>query len=89
MAEKNLKSMKKELAKHGVFYTDESLSSMLLSYIDNNPKTVYDPTCGQGNLLNPFADDIEKYGQELDAVELGKAQASLLAFQINLQIKKP
>lgn len=79
--EKNLKSMKKMLKDNGVFYTDDKLCKLLSSYITNNPKTVYDPTCGQGNLLKVFDDNVKKYGQELDPDELEKAKAALVNFE--------
>ena len=38
--------------------------------MDNSPKSVYDPTCGAGNLLRVFPDEVAKYGQELDAEQV-------------------
>ena len=34
------------------------------------PDAVYDPTCGAGNLLRVFQDNVKKYGQEIDGEQL-------------------
>lgn len=78
--EKNLKNMRKQLKDTGTFYTPIKLANKMKSYIDFKPKMVYDPTAGQGNLLSVFDDDVEKYGQEIDADELEKAKANLVNF---------
>ena len=38
------------------------LSEYLKSLVDKEIKNVYDPTCGRGNLLSVFGDEIKKYG---------------------------
>ena len=48
--------------------------------MDFEPQKIYDPTCGQGNLLSVFPDEVEKYGQELFADELEKARDRLKNF---------
>ena len=63
---KDAKSFRKELAKTGVFYSDVKLAEELKAYLPENITEIYDPTCGNGNLLSVFADDVKKYGQELD-----------------------
>ena len=68
--QKSIKNIRQEFKDKGVFYTPLALAERLKSYIDIKPKTVYDPTCGAGNLLSVFDDDIIKYGQELDAEQL-------------------
>ena len=78
--EKNLKNIKKEFAANGIFYTSEKLAEQLKSYLDFTPREVYDPTCGQGNLLSVFSDDIPKFGQELYQDELEKAKERLKNF---------
>lgn len=78
--EKNMKNIKKEFAQNGIFYTPKELAETLKSYIDFEPREVYDPTCGQGNLLSVFDNQIAKYGQELFADELEKAKECLTNF---------
>lgn len=80
MATKSLKNIKKEFHDNGIFYTPPELAKIYLDYIPFTPKRVYDPTCGQGNLLNIFGDDVEKYGQELYQDELDKAYEHLKNF---------
>ena len=70
MKQKSIKSIRQEFRKDGVFYTPPELAEKLKEYVDIKPKNVYDPTCGAGNLLRVFDDDIEKYGQEIDAEQL-------------------
>jgi hypothetical protein len=65
----NLKSLRKEFAAQGVFYTDLALANMLKDIITNcieKCDEVYDPTCGSGSLLSVFPDTVKKFGQELD-----------------------
>lgn len=70
MKEKSIKNIRKEFKDKGIFYTPTALAERLKSYITNNPKTVYDPTCGSGNLLKVWSSDVKKFGQELDAEQL-------------------
>ena len=72
--EKNLKNIRKQFKEQGVFYTSGAMAETLKGYVDFTPTAVYDPTCGQGNLLAVFPDDLPKYGQEIDAAELDKAR---------------
>lgn len=80
MTEKNLKNIKAEFKAAGIFYTPPELAETIKSYVDFKPKRAYDPTCGQGNLLAVFGDDVEKYGQELYRDELEKAEQLLTNF---------
>lgn len=75
--EKNMFNIKKEFASKGIFYTQPELAETLKKYIDIEYHEVYDPTCGQGNLLASFDDSIKKYGQELDPIEVNKANERL------------
>lgn len=70
--DKSIKNIRKEFKQKGIFYTPNELAEKLKSYVDIEPKTVYDPTCGAGNLLKIWGDDIEKFGQELDPEEFNK-----------------
>lgn len=79
--EKNLKNMRKEFQKRGIFYTPKEDALKFKKLIDIEYDEVYDPTCGQGNLLQIFDDNIKKYGQELDPLELEKAKSLLANFE--------
>ncbi len=74
MDELNLKNLKKQLSERGVFYTDTALARMLRSFMPEGLTEVYDPTCGCGNLLAVFGDDVVKYGQEIDPGQAAIAQ---------------
>ena len=78
--EKNIRNIRNEFKKNGIFYTTTELAETLKKYVDFQPKKIYDPTCGQGNLLSVFPDETEKYGQELFADELEKARERLKNF---------
>lgn len=76
-----MKNIRKEFKEKGIFYTSKDLAERLKKYVDFTPKKVYDPTCGQGNLLSVWDDEIEKYGQELYQDELDKANEHLINFK--------
>ena len=48
----NIKSIKKEFAEKGIFYTESELANYLKSFLPDGVKEVYDPTCGNGGLLS-------------------------------------
>lgn len=77
---KSIKNIRKEFKESGIFYTPPALAEALKKYVDFTPRNVYDPTCGQGNLLAAFGDDIPKYGQELFAADLNVALERLPNF---------
>ena len=70
MKGKSIKNVRKEFKDNGIFYTPPELALRIKSYIDVEVKNVYDPTCGCGNLLRTFHENVKKYGQELDPEEL-------------------
>lgn len=70
MKQKSIKNIRREFKDNGIFYTPPELAKKLMEYVDIQPDTVYDPTCGVGNLLRVFPDRVKKYGQELDAEQL-------------------
>lgn len=70
MKQKSIKNIRKEFKDNGIFYTPPALAERLKSYVDMEPTSVYDPTCGAGNLLSVFPENVKKYGQELDAEQL-------------------
>ena len=73
----SLKKLREEFKKKGVFYTPDALGKFILSKIEIMPEEVYDPTCGRGNLLNIFPDNVKKYGQEIDPVAADDAREDL------------
>ena len=76
----SVKSIRKQFAEKGVFYTDEKLANMLADELSKSPfniKEVYDPTCGAGNLLAVFSDDVVKYGQEINPEQAEVARQRL------------
>ena len=70
MKQKSIKNIRQEFKDNGIFYTPPELAEKLKSYVDIDPNSAYDPTCGAGNLLRVFPDSVKKYGQELDAEQL-------------------
>lgn len=70
MKQKSIKNIRQEFKNNGIFYTPLALAKKLKSYVDIEPKNVYDPTCGVGNLLSVFSENVKKYGQELDAEQI-------------------
>ena len=70
MKEKSIKNIRQEFKENGIFYTPPALAEKLKSYVDVEIKNVYDPTCGAGNLLKVFHENVKKYGQELDEEQL-------------------
>lgn len=70
MKQKSIKNIRQEFKDKGIFYTPPELAKKLMEYVDIKPDTVYDPTCGSGNLLRVFPDEVKKYGQELDEEQL-------------------
>lgn len=70
MRQKSIKNIRQEFKDNGIFYTPPELAMKLMEYVDVDYRSVYDPTCGAGNLLRVFPDEVKKYGQELDAEQL-------------------
>lgn len=77
----NIKDIRSDFKKKGIFYTDPELAECMKSFIDlENISEVYDPTCGDGGLLSIFGDDVEKFGQEINAEQLAVAEERLKNF---------
>ena len=70
MKQKSIRNIRQEFKEKGIFYTPKALAERLKAYVNITPQSVYDPTCGAGNLLSVWDDDVKKYGQELDASQL-------------------
>ena len=79
---KSAKAYRKHLAEQGIFYTDPKLAQAIREHLPADVKEVYDPTCGIGNLLRSFPDDVRKYGQELDAESAEEARKTLVNAEI-------
>ena len=77
----NLKSIKKEFAEKGVFYTPPELAEFIKSFIPQDVQEVYDPTCWDWWLLSVFPDDVKKYGQEINDHQLKIAQERVVNFE--------
>ena len=78
--EYNLKSIREDFKAKGVFYTDTALAERLKTLVGSCHE-VYDPTCGSGNLLAVFDDDMKKYGQELNPEQLQVCRERLKNFE--------
>ncbi len=80
----SVKSIRKQFAAHGVFYTDIKLAEILRDIVSANGDVidVYDPTCGSGNLLSVFPDEVRKYGQELNPEQAEEARERLVNCEI-------
>lgn len=76
----DVKSIRKSFAERGIFYTDSRLANILKGLITIDYDEVYDPTCGDGALLAVFPDNVRKYGQEIDPVQLAAAGERLANF---------
>ena len=77
----NLKNIKEQFKRDGVFYTPAELAKWLKSLISEKPKRVYDPTCGRGALLSVFDDDVIKFGQDIDGQAIADASKYLINFK--------
>lgn len=76
----SVKSIRKQFAEHGVFYTDLKLAELLRDIVSSSGDVseVYDPTCGSGNLLSVFPNEVRKYGQELNPEQAEAARERLV-----------
>lgn len=82
MEEYSVKGLRKKFKEQGVFYTDQRLAKFIASFIPDGITEAYDPTCGSGNLLSVFPDDVKKYGQEIDATQAEEARHRLTNCEI-------
>lgn len=62
----NVKSIREDFKKKGIFYTPKPLAEYMKSFLPTDIDEVYDPTCGHGSLLDIFSDNIKKYGQDIN-----------------------
>lgn len=80
MKDFNLKNIRQNFKDKGIFYTTKELALYLKSFLPEDVKEIYDPTCGNGGLLSVFGDDVEKYGQDINADQVQVAQENLKNF---------
>ena len=80
MQEYSVKAIRQQFKRAGVFYTDQSLALMMRDLLPEIPNEVYDPTCGNGALLSVFPDQVEKYGQDINAEQVEQARERLTNF---------
>lgn len=80
MSDYSIATIRKEFKAQGIFYTPPELAEMLKNLLPAKPRRVYDPTCGRGNLLGVFDDDVEKFGQDVDAAAVADAKQRLVNF---------
>lgn len=76
----DMKSIREEFKKKGIFYTPPELANFLLKYVTIEPREVYDPTCGDGGLLSVFDRHIPKFGQEINEDQIEVARNRLENF---------
>lgn len=75
----NLKTTREHFRNQGIFHTPIELAQLMKEFVDvQDYDDVYDPTCGHGNLLSVFPDDINKYGQEIDPEQARYAMENLV-----------
>ena len=80
MKDYNLKTIKQDFKSKGIFYTTKDLALYLKSFLPDDVKEIYDPTCGNGGLLSVFDDDVEKYGQDINEEQVQAARENLKNF---------
>lgn len=80
MQDYNIKSIRQDFKDKGIFYTQKELAEYLKSFLPDDVTEIYDPTCGNGGLLSVFADDVKKYGQDINAEQVEVAKQRLANF---------
>lgn len=75
-----IRGVRNEFRKVGKFHTPPELAQLLASLVPDNPRDVYDPTCGAGSLLSQFPAITPKFGQDIDQDALADAGAVLENF---------
>lgn len=76
----NLKLIKKDFKDKGIFYTPKELAIFMKSFLRGDVKKIYDPTCGDGSLLENFEDDVIKFGQDINEEQINIANNKLINF---------
>lgn len=81
MQDYNIKSIRQDFKEKGIFYTQKELAEYLKSFLPDDVAEIYDPTCGNGGLLSVFPDDVQKYGQDINAEQVAVASERLVNFR--------
>lgn len=91
MGDYNIKSIRQGFKEKGIFYTQPELALFLKSFLPDDIKEIYDPTCGNGGLLSVFSDNVQKYGQDINADQVHDAERRLKNFHgvIGDTLKEP
>lgn len=76
----SVSAVRRQFKERGVFYTDSRLAALIRDELGQVGE-VYDPTCGNGQLLAAFGDGVAKFGQEIDASQLEVARLRLSNFE--------
>ena len=76
----SVKAVREQFKNNGVFYTPPELAEMMKSFLPQDIDEIYDPTCGNGNLLSAFGDNVKKYGQDIDYEQIEQARERLVNF---------
>ena len=75
-----IKGLRQQFKSVGKFHTPPELvatiAALARSQLIGDPREVYDPTCGAGDLLSAFP-DVPKYGQDIDVQAVADANISL------------
>ena len=69
--------------KRGDLYTPPEISTLISKIVGDNPKTVYNPTCGSASLLIKTAKQAPIYGQEENPTTYNIARMNLIIHNIN------
>lgn len=80
MQDYNIKSIRQDFKDKGIFYTQKELAEYLKSFLPDDVTEIYDPTCGNGGLLSIFPDDVQMYGQDINAEQVAVASERLVNF---------
>lgn len=80
MGDYNIKSIRQAFKERGIFYTTKELAEYLKGFLPDGVDEIYDPTCGNGGLLSVFPDDVQKYGQDINAEQVRDAGKRLINF---------
>lgn len=75
-----IKSIRQYFKENGIFYTQPELALFLKGFLPDDVKEIYDPTCGNGGLLSVFSDEVQKYGQDINAEQVMDADRRLVNF---------
>lgn len=83
MSKHTIKGLRSQFKAQGKFHTPPELvatiTALAKTQLITEPREVYDPTCGAGDLLSAWG-DTPKYGQDIDVEAVEDAKANLTNF---------